>query len=88
MQNKAKVKHAKININIFVAMRYEIMDLWLFRQTKPKTNPIKANSKPIKANTNPIQTQFVERAKMNAFAWIKESYDCFNNATRGIYHPK
>ena len=35
MQNKAKVKYAKININSVIIMRYEKMDIWLFRQTNP-----------------------------------------------------
>jgi hypothetical protein len=36
MQNKAKVKSAKINLSSFVTSKYEKMDIWLFRQTKPK----------------------------------------------------
>jgi len=60
LTNKPKVKYAKINVNSFLAMRYENMDIWLFRQTKP-----------IKAKTNPIQTQFDERPKLMQSAYIQ-----------------
>ena len=63
MQNKAKVKYAKININTFVTMRYDKMDIWLFRQNKPNSNPIKANTKPIQSQFNPKQTQFKPNSK-------------------------
>ena len=43
------------------------------KQTQFKANKAKnkANSNPIKPKTNPIQSQFVEKAKFNAFAWIR-----------------
>ncbi len=40
-------------------------------QFKPNLTQNKPNSKPIKPKTKPIQTQFVERPKMNPFAWIR-----------------
>ena len=45
MQNKAKVKYAKINVTSYVESKYEIMDNWLFRQTKPKQTQFKPNSR-------------------------------------------
>ncbi len=70
-------------------------DNWLFRQTKPiqtqfkpKQSQFWPNIKGVKAKTNPIQTQFTERGKNESFCVDNELYDCFNNATRGIYHPK
>jgi len=48
-----------------------------------KQSQFKANSNPIKPKTNPIR----RKAKSECFCVDKESYDCFNNATRGIYHP-
>ena len=45
-------------------------------QNKPNLTQYKANTKPIKANS-----------KNERFCVDKEPYDCFNNATRGIYHP-
>jgi len=47
MQNKPKVKYAKINLNTYFTMRYEKLDIWLFRQTNP-----------IQTQLKPIQTQF------------------------------
>ncbi len=35
MQNKPKVKYAKMNVNSMITMRYAKMDNWLFRQTNP-----------------------------------------------------
>ncbi len=54
MQNKAKVKYAKINLSSYITMRYEMMDIWLFRQTKPKQTQLK----PKQIQLKPKQTQF------------------------------
>jgi len=43
MQNKPKVKYAKINVNSVIIMRYEKMDIWLLGKTKPKQTQFKAN---------------------------------------------
>jgi hypothetical protein len=51
---------AQININTFITMRYENLDTLMGGKTKPKQTQLK-----------PIQSQFVEKAKMNAFAWIE-----------------
>jgi len=90
MQNKAKVKYAKINVSSFVTSKYVQVG-----QLVIQTN--KANSKPIKAKTNPIQTQFnpikaktkpICRKPKNERSCVEnELYDCFNNITRGFYHP-
>jgi hypothetical protein len=62
MQNKAKFKKVKSNVNNVLTKDYDQMDTWSIRknepkrsQNKPKTNPIQSQYKP---NTNPIQTQF------------------------------
>ena len=90
MQNKPKVKYAKINITSIVTMRYEIMDLWLFRQNKPNSKPIKPKTKPIqtqnKPNSNPIKP-ICRKGKNERFCVDKEPYNDINNTTRGIYHP-
>ena len=58
MQNKAKVKSAKINLSYFLTSKY--VQVWhLVIQT---TKPIQTQFKPIKANL----TQFVERKKTDA----------------------
>jgi hypothetical protein len=57
MQNKPKVKSAKMNVNTFVTSNYVHVG-----QLVIQTN---------KAKTNPIQTQFHERSKMNSFAPIR-----------------
>jgi len=54
MQNKPKVKYAKNNISTYLTMRYGKLDIWLFRQTKPKQTQLK----PIQTQFNPKQTQF------------------------------
>jgi hypothetical protein len=53
MQNKPKVKSAKMNVNTFVTSNYVHVG-----QLVIQTN---------KAKTNPIQTQFHERSKMLEF---------------------
>jgi len=61
MQNKPKVKYAKINVSSFVTSKYELLDTWLMGKTKPKQTqlkPIQTQFKPIKANFNAKQSQF------------------------------
>jgi len=43
MQNKPNVKNAKMNINHFMTIKYEKMDIWWIG----KTNPIQTQSNPI-----------------------------------------
>jgi len=50
MQNKPKVKYAKMNINSFMTSKYEKMDNWLFRQTKPKQTQFKPKQSQFKPN--------------------------------------
>ena len=40
--------------------------------------------------TKPIQTQFnpISEDKIERFYVENELYDCFNNTTRGSYHPQ
>jgi len=50
MQNKAKVKYAKINLISYMTSKYENMDNWLFRQTKPKQTQFKPKQTQFKPN--------------------------------------
>jgi hypothetical protein len=53
-------------------------------QLKPIQSQFKLNSNPIKAKTKPI----CRKGENERFCVDREPYDCFNNASRGIYHPK
>ena len=91
MQNKPKVKYAKINLNTFIAMRYEEMDNWLFRQTKPIQTQFKPNLTQFKPNLsqNKAKTKPIcRKAKNESFCVDKGLYNDINNVTREIYHPK
>ena len=73
MQNKAKVKYAKINLSSFLTSKYKLFGHLVIEKTNPiqsQTNPIlgqyqgyqtqnKANSNPIKVKTNPILSYHV-----------------------------
>jgi hypothetical protein len=54
MQNKAKFRKVKLNVNKVLTMDYEQMDTWSIGKNKPNTKPIQTQNK---AKTNPIQTQ-------------------------------
>jgi hypothetical protein len=45
MQNKPKVKYAKINVNSIMASNYVLLGQLVIQTNKAKTNPIKANFK-------------------------------------------
>jgi len=47
MQNKPKVKDAKMNVNIYNTMDYENKHNWTLGQNKPNQTQFKANSNPI-----------------------------------------
>jgi hypothetical protein len=73
MQNKAKFKKVKLNVNKVLAMDYEQMDTWSIRKNKPKTKPIQTQYKP---NTKPIQSQYKANTnpnKPNPLAQISDS---------------
>jgi hypothetical protein len=63
MQNKAKFKKVKSNLNKEITREYEQMDTWSIRKNEPKTNPNEPKTNPILANKTPEQTQF--EAKTN-----------------------
>jgi hypothetical protein len=65
MQNKAKFRKVKLNVNNVITKDYAEMDTWSIRKNKANTNPIQSQ---IKANTNPIQTQY--KAKQTQFPII------------------
>ena len=79
MQNKAKVKYAKININTFVTMRYDKIDLWLFRQNKPNKAKNKPNLTQFKPKTKPIG------AKRKSSACLREQTQFKPNLTYGEF---
>jgi hypothetical protein len=65
------------------------------RRFHQKTKPIQTQFKPNKAKNKPNLTQnkpnskpICRKGKNERFCVDKEPYDCFNNATRGCYHPK
>jgi hypothetical protein len=58
MQNKAKFKKVKSNLNKEITTDYEQMDTWSRGTKQSQTNPNKAKTNPILANKTPIQTQF------------------------------
>ena len=58
MQNKPNVKYAKIDLNSYITRKYEQLDIWLFRQNKANSNPIKPKTNPIQTQLKPKQTQF------------------------------
>jgi hypothetical protein len=77
MQNKPKVKYAKINVSSFITNKYEQMDILVIQTNKPKTNPIQTQFKPKQTQLKPIQTQTkpkqsqFQRLKMNTFARVR-----------------
>jgi len=44
MQNKPNVKNAKMNINPFMTIKYEKMDIWWIGKTNPIQTQFKPNS--------------------------------------------
>jgi len=73
MQNKPNVKYAQINLNSYMTSKYEKLDTWLFRKTKPIQTQLPKGQKLMQSlylqrimkkyadwgyeKTNPIQTQ-------------------------------
>jgi hypothetical protein len=43
MQNKAKFRKVKLNVNKVLTKDYDIMDTWSIRKNEPKTNPNEPN---------------------------------------------
>jgi len=58
MQNKAKFKKVKSNVNKVLTKDYEQMDTWSRGTKQSQTNPNKAKTNPILANKTTIRTQF------------------------------
>ena len=52
MQNKPKVKNAKINVSSFITSKYVKLDTWWNQKNKPNSNPIKPNLKRAQMNVN------------------------------------
>jgi hypothetical protein len=58
MQNKAKVKYAKINVNSFITSIYVQVGQLVIQTNKPNSNPNKANFGPKSRVSKPKQIQF------------------------------
>jgi len=71
MQNKPKVKYAKINTFAYITMIYVLMGQLVIQTNKANSNPIKAKTKPIKPKTNPIQTQSKPIPVTSKFDYLK-----------------
>ena len=50
MQNKAKFRKVKFNVNRVLTKDYDIMDTWSIRTKQSQTNPNKAKFKKAKMN--------------------------------------
>ncbi len=73
--------YAIISTNSYVRIYKQIMqNKPNFPHFSPKNDVFTKN----KANSNPI----CRKGKNERFCVDKEPYYCFNNATRGFYHPK
>ena len=68
MQNKPKVKDAKMNISPFMTIKYVKLDTWLSWKNKAKTNPNKAK-------TNPISE--IPKMNVNIYYTIDYSYKTY-----------
>ena len=55
LQNKAKFRKVKLNVNKVITMAYDQLDTWSIGKNEPKTNPKRTQNEP---KTNPIRTQF------------------------------
>jgi hypothetical protein len=69
-QSQVRQNQHKIFINNEIRVNGQLVIQTKQTQFKANKAKNKPNSNPIKANSNPIQSQFNERAKFNAFAWI------------------
>jgi hypothetical protein len=62
MQNKAKFKKVKLNVNKGLTKDYDQMDTWSIGTKQSQTNPIQTQYKP---KTKPIRTQFKANSNPN-----------------------
>ncbi len=58
MQNKAKLRKVKLNVNKVLKRNYVQMDNWSIRKKQSQTNPNKAKTTPILAQKKTQRTQF------------------------------
>ncbi len=47
MQNKPNFRNDKMNINLDITSKYEILSHWLRPKNKPNSNPLKPKTNPI-----------------------------------------
>ena len=62
MQNKAKFRKVKLNVNKVLIKDYEQKDTWSIRKKQSQTNPIQTQFKP---NINQIQSQYRPNSNPN-----------------------
>jgi hypothetical protein len=60
LQNKAKFRKVKLNVNNVLKRAYDIMDTWSIRKKQSQTNPNKAKFKKAKMNVTSIITKGYE----------------------------
>ncbi len=73
LTNKANFEDDQMSANLITIKDYEANG----HSGHQKTKPIQTQLKPI-----------YRKGKNERFCVDKEPYDCFNNVTRGFYHPK
>ncbi len=67
MQNKAKFRKVKLNVNNVLTKDYDQLDTWSIRKTKP-----------IQSQFKPNQSQFkpkFKKAKMNVTSFLTKNYE-------------
>jgi len=63
LQNKAKLRKVKLNVNKVLTTDYEQLDTWSIRTKQSQTNPNKAKTNPILVEKTPLRTQFKANTK-------------------------
>ena len=87
MQNKAKFRKVKFNVNRVLTKDYDIMDTWSIRTKQSQTNPNKAKFKKAKMNVTLILTKDYEN-KPPIWAPKKQSQTSKRQKTTQLSLPK
>ena len=85
MQNKAKFRKVKLNVNKVLTRNYDQLDTWSSGTKQSQTNPKQTQTKPIKANKMPKQTQFKPnqtQSPAGSSAACKKSISCARQLVR------
>jgi hypothetical protein len=84
LQNKAKFRKVKLNVNKVLTRIYDELDTWSIRKNKPKTNPNEPKFKKTKMNvTNYITMDFENKSNWS----ICENEPNSNPICTGIVEP-